>query len=133
MGEGRPSTAYMLSLVGLVFQIVGGIMVVFMASYWNWGWYGWYGHMGGYMMAGMPFSPAYWINISILFLIIVVSLGIVGLMWMNSKNIERVRTGSILVLVASLVAFPTMWGFFVGSILMLIGSLMGLTWKPEST
>jgi len=62
--------------------------------------------------------------------IIVTALGVYGAVLMNSTNVGRVRTGATLVLIASIIALPTMWGFLVGSLLMFIGSLLGLTWMP---
>jgi len=64
---------------------------------------------------------------------IIVGLGVYGAVAMNSANLARVRMGSTLVLVASIIAFPTMWGFGIGSLLMFVGSLLGLTWvSPRS-
>lgn len=54
-------------------------------------------------------------------------LGVLGLVWMNSSSLGKVRNGSMLLLVVAVVAFPTMWGFWVGSILMFVGAVMGLT------
>jgi hypothetical protein len=62
--------------------------------------------------------------------IIVVVLGIYGAVIINSTKIDRVRMGATLVLIASLIALPTMWGFMIGSLLMFVGSLLGLTWTP---
>jgi hypothetical protein len=36
------------------------------------------------------------------------------------------------VLIISIVAFPTMWGFMIGSLLMFISSILGLTWTPPA-
>lgn len=63
--------------------------------------------------------------------VVVMILGVLGVIWMNSINLSRVRAGSIMVLIASLIAFPTMFGFMIGSLLMLIGSTLGLTWQPR--
>lgn len=52
---------------------------------------------------------------------------------MNTADLSRVRTGSTLVLVASIIAFPTMFGFILGSLLMLVGSILGLIWQPVAT
>lgn len=58
---------------------------------------------------------------------LVIGLGMAGLTQMNSANLEKMRIGSILLLVAAVVAFPTMWGFGIGSVLMLVGAILGLT------
>ncbi|MEM4427768.1 MAG: DUF6114 domain-containing protein [Zestosphaera sp.] len=43
----------------------------------------------------------------------------------------RVKTGSILVLIFSILSLFTVGGgFFIGFILGLIGGILGLTWKP---
>lgn len=59
-----------------------------------------------------------------------IGLGIWGLLLMNTSKVDKVRKGSILVLIAALSAFPTGWGFMIGSILMLIGGIQGLRWRP---
>ena len=50
---------------------------------------------------------------------------------MNSPDETRVKTGAALALVAGLIAFPTMWGFWIGSILLIVGAITGLTWTPK--
>jgi len=60
----------------------------------------------------------------------IVALGFYGALLMNSSSLARVRMGSTLVLIASIIAFPTMWGFLIGSLLMFVSSLLGLTWVP---
>ena len=82
--------------------------------------------MGGYPYTYHPLWSLIWLISAA----IVIALGIYGAMLMNSTQIGRVRMGATLVLVASIIAFPTMWGFMIGSLLMFVGSLLGLTWVP---
>jgi hypothetical protein len=37
----------------------------------------------------------------------------------------------VFIIAGSVMAFPTMFGFIVGSLLMLIGGIVGLTLEPE--
>lgn len=122
----KPVAAFTLSLVGVAFQVIAGFFVISMTSFTPF--------MGPWMMwAWMSGSYAWgysWTIPWIALMVIITALGIIGVLWMNSSNLYRVRTGSTLVLLASVLAFPTMWGFMIGSLLMFIGSIMGLTWQP---
>lgn len=64
--------------------------------------------------------------------VVVVVLGTAGTALMNSPSTGRVRGGAVLVLLVSILAFPTLWGFFVGSLLMFIGAILGLAWEPPA-
>jgi len=75
---------------------------------------------------------SYWFPFFAVLAGIEIALGVLGVLWMNTANFSRVRTGSVFVLVASIIAFPTMFGFMIGSLLMLIGSILGLTWQPRT-
>lgn len=134
MVEEKPVAAFTLSLIGLALQVVGGIFFAYTMFY---GWGGSWGPgmmMGPWMMMGGPWSAGFlWAPLSAVFVVVVIALGILGAAWMNSLDLNRVRTGSTLVLVASIIAFPTMFGFMLGSLLMFIGSILGLTWQPVAT
>jgi len=139
MMETRPVAAYTLAMIGAALQAVAAIFVMYMVVFFssiapNWRelnpermmpW------MMGQWMTGYPFTlhPVLGI-IWLISVIIIVALGIYGAMLMNSTKVGRVRMGSTLVLVASIIALPTMWGFLIGSLLMFVGSLLGLTWLP---
>lgn len=55
---------------------------------------------------------------------------LVGAFMINSEDKSRVMTGSILVLVLVIIGFVG-GGFYIGSILCIVGSILGLTWKPS--
>jgi len=136
--ENKPIAAFTLSVVGLAIQGVAGVLWVYMISFFsNNGDYFGFGMMGPWMMFGggapwmFGYSP-FWFAFFIIFAAVEITLGVLGVLWMNTANMSRIRTGSVLVLIASIIAFPTMWGFIIGSLLMLIGSILGLTWQPRS-
>ncbi len=142
----RPTTAFTLSLVGFAIQIVAALLIVaaglgvFEAYGRTGGMMG--GMMGSYSGNGVGFMSSYspwmmsgwgvyawaWIPI----LAITLTISGIGLFMMNGVGVDSVRTGSILVLVGAVLAFPTVWGFIAGSLLMLVGGIIGLTWSPDA-
>lgn len=74
---------------------------------------------------GLPMHPIVWIIIGVILL----GLELVGVILIYSSDVSKVRVGSSLVLIASLLSYPTIWGFFIGSVLSITGSILGLTWK----
>jgi len=136
--ENRPVAAYMLSMIGLCLQVVAAVYIVYMivffssvAADWGFRWENMGPWMMGHWMRGYPYTlHPFWSFVWIIIAILVVGSGAYGVFLMNSTNVSRVRTGATLVLIASVIAFPTMWGFMIGSLLMFVGSLLGLTWMP---
>ncbi|MCP8308113.1 MAG: DUF4064 domain-containing protein [archaeon] len=128
--EERPTAAFTLSIIGVAFQFVAGLFLVFVMFTFPYTINN--GHTGpGMMMPVMMFSPVFGFGIFWLILaILIIAIGLYGALLMNSSDLSRVRTGSTLVLIASILAFPVVWGFIVGSLLMFIGSILGLTWQP---
>ncbi len=86
--------------------------------------------MGPWMMWGI-WPAGFWATILTVFVAVVIFLGVFGILWINTSDLDKIRTGSTLVLVASVIAFPTMFGFMIGSLLMFIGGILGLTWQPH--
>jgi len=139
MMETRPVAAYMLALIGVALQGVAALFVIYMVAFFSriattwrevnpermmpW--------MMGHWMTGYPYTyHPLWSLIWLISAVIVIALGVYGAVLMNSTRVGRVRMGATLVLIASIIAFPTMWGFMIGSLLMFVGSLLGLTWVP---
>lgn len=135
--ENKPVAAYTLAIVGVALQLVAALVLIYIVFFseafieklWVYGemWSGMMHHEDGRLISSV------WIAVSIGMMTAVVGLGTYGAVSMNSSSIDDVRTGATLVLVSSIIAFPTMWGFFVGSLLMFIGSLLGLTWQPSTS
>ena len=120
--------AYWLSVTGMIFQGISAVLIVSMFLFFVPS----TGMMGGFYWGMMgPYARIPWFGwmsgVWLITLAVVIGLGIFGLMWMGSRDAERIRGGAIMVLIAAVVSFPTMWGFGVGSILMLVGAILGLT------
>jgi len=130
--EERPTAAFTLSIVGVAFQFVAGLFLIFVMPAYLSTYTINNGHMGrGVFGPWMMFGSMFGLGIFWLILAIpVIAIGLYGALFMNSSDLSRVRTGSTLVLIASILAFPVMWGFIIGSLLMFIGSILGLTWQP---
>jgi hypothetical protein len=122
MGE-KPTAAFVLSLLAAIFIIIGGLFYVAVFSI-----------IGGAMdfigLGGWGYS--------------FVIFGVLGLVWgiltligaimINSGDKNKVRTGSILVLIFSIISwFGAAGGFFIGFLLGLIGAILGLTWHPSKS
>lgn len=121
MGE-KPTAAFALSLIGAIFMLLGGLGILALAS-----------AVGA--LASM-FDLGLGIGLTLLGAVGMVwgILALVGAILMNSSDAGRVRTGSILVLLASILSwFGTFGGFFIGFLLGLIGAILGLTWHPSKS
>lgn len=122
----RPVAAFTLSIVGVAFQVIAGISVTSMMFFTSF--------PGPWMMwtwMSSSFTWSYgWTILWAGLAVVMTTLGILGGLRMNSSDPYRIRAGSTLVLIAAVLAFPTMWGFMIGSLLMFIGSILGLTWQP---
>jgi hypothetical protein len=129
-GREGQSAALVLSAVGLAFQALAGSLALAFSALWLGRGY-WYGYRGFYMMGpgmmgyfGYPFYP--YTALYAALVAVVIAVGLAGVALMASRDRERRMAGSVLVIVASVIAFPTMFGFIVGSLLMLVGGLLGL-------
>ena len=128
--ENRPTTAFILSLIGGALMIInGGLMfVLFMTGGYGYGMMG--GMMGGYqgMMGsfGLPFG-----FMSGLMLVGLVSgiIVILSAVMLNARPREHWAWG-VIILVFSIISFLGMDGFFVGAILGIIGGAFALSWIP---
>ncbi len=123
MGE-KPTAAFVLSLIGGILILLSGLAVALV-----------FGIIGAgvSMVPGMaPLGGAIALMgaLGLIFGILV----IVGAVMINSGVQSKVKTGSIVVLVFSILSLFTVGGgFLIGFILGLIGSILGLTWKPAAT
>jgi hypothetical protein len=135
VGEDRPTAAITLSVAGLALQALGGLFLAYAVSYYSSS-YGslWSGFIGPCMAFWGPWTfgfYSYWFALFAILAAVEIALGVLGVLWMNGTGLSKIRVGSVLVLIASIIAFPTMFGFIVGSLLMLVGSILGLTWVPR--
>ncbi len=122
--------AFLLSAAGLGIQAFALVMTLLVSStfpaffgrmFGMMGYYG--GMMGPYYGTGWYGTAWVWFAVAL----VAIAIGAVGLAMMNSSAVGRVRNGAVLVLLSAVFAFPTMWGFWIGSVLMFVGAIMGLT------
>jgi hypothetical protein len=115
----KPTAAFVLSLIGGIFILLGGIVYATAAS-----WVGSLGFgLGASVLAGLG-----------VFGLICGILTILGAVWINSGEKDKVRNGAILVLIFSILSWiGAAGGFFIGFLLALIGAILGLTWNPSTT
>lgn len=120
----KPTAAYVLSVIGGVLILLSGLAVAVV-----------FGILGA-VVSIIPGAGGIGGGAMILFGLLGLIFGIlviVGAVMMNSGVQSKVKTGSIIVLVFSILSLPTVGGgFFIGFILGLIGSILGLTWKPAT-
>jgi hypothetical protein len=114
----KPTAAFALSLIGGIFILIGGILYIAAASAVGFLGFG----LGASVLAGLG-----------VFGFICGLLTIFGAVWINSGEKDKVRNGSILVLIFSILSWAgSAGGFFIGFLLGLIGAILGLTWKPST-
>jgi hypothetical protein len=117
----KPTAAFVLSLLGSIFIIIGGLIYAVIFSI-----------IGGvFDFIGFGGLGAMAMIIGVLGIVWGI-LTLVGAIMMNSEDKGRVRTGAILVLIFSILSwFGAAGGIFIGFLLGLIGSILGLTWNPS--
>jgi hypothetical protein len=115
----KPTAAFALSLIGGIFILIGGILYIGAAS------------AIGFLGFGLGASVLAVLGV---FGLICGILTILGAFWINSGEKDKVRNGSILVLIFSIFSWAgSFGGFFIGFLLGLIGAILGLTWKASTT
>lgn len=118
----KPTAAFILSLLGAIFIIIGGLVYAIIFS------------IIGSIVSFIPGMEGLGGTIAILGILGIVwgILTLVGAIMINSGDKSKVRTGSILVLIFSILSwFGAAGGLFIGFLLGLIGSILGLTWNPS--
>ena len=149
--EQKPTVAFILSLIGGIFILLGGGMMSMtgpfgfggmMNGYSGYGGYGyggngWYGGMMGRysygpgfgMMGGYGFGGIFGLA-GIVFGIVV----LVSALMLYNKPIEHSKWGLLILIFSVLSIFGSaMAGFGVGLILGVLGGIFALTWKPPTT
>lgn len=124
--ETHPFGAYILSAIGLAFHIIAVIVIVLMMLIASSAALATIPSMGLRPLSLAALGMIMWSILAVVF----VALGGIGVSMMAGPGLNRIRGGSTLVLVVSILSFPTLWGFVLGSLLMFIGALLGLVWQP---
>jgi len=117
----KPTAAFVLSLLGAIFIIIGGLIYAVIFSI-----------IGGvFDFIGFGGLGAMAMLIGVLGVVWGI-LVLVGAIMMNSEDKSKVRTGAVLVLIFSILSWVgAAGGIFIGFLLGLIGSILGLTWNPS--
>ncbi|MGC8998968.1 MAG: DUF6114 domain-containing protein [Candidatus Bathyarchaeia archaeon] len=122
MGE-KPTAAFVLSLIAGVLILLGGIVGAIL------------GLIGGAMVGMVPgFGWLGGLIVALGFLGLIFGIIVIfGAVMINSGKRDKVKTGSIIVLIFSILSLFVggTGGFVIGFILGLVGSILGLTWKPS--
>lgn len=127
----RPTAAFVLSLISGVLVLLTALIIFVVASLLGLtiGEIGEFPEIPG-LSELFAMASALFVVMGVLGLIFG-ALILVGAVMIYSGKPGKVKTGSILVLVFSILSLITVGGgFVIGFILGLIGSILGLTWKP---
>jgi hypothetical protein len=116
----KPTAAYALSLIGGILILIGGIGHAFL------------GAICGSLVSMIPGAESaggvifLYMSLGLICGIIV----IIGAVMINKAEPAKVKTGSVLVLVFSIISIISGGGFYIGTILGIVGGILGLVWKP---
>ena len=134
----EPTVAFILSLIGGIFILLGGGMMSMMGSF-GYGMMNGYssygGMMGGYGWGygpgfGMMRGYGYFGMFGLVELIFGIAV-IVGAIMLHHNPAEHSKWGLIILIFSILSIFGSaMGGFGVGLVLGVIGGILALTWKP---
>lgn len=130
MSEGKPTAAFILSLIaGILIALSGGVGSVFMGMM---GLYssGWRGMMGDYGMMGWPvwgFGMA--LGITGLAMGIIV---IIGAIMLDLRPQEHKTWGTVILVFSILSIIGGIGGFGLGLILGIIGGALAISWTPRA-
>lgn len=134
----KPTTAFVLSLVGGLFMLLGGA-IMSMFGYFGYGGFRGYGYgmmrgYGGWGIMRPGFGP-YGFGFGLFGVLGLVfgAIVIIGAIMLNSKPAEHATWGLVIVVFSVLSVFGGAMGAFgIGLVLGLIGGILAITWKPTS-
>jgi len=113
----KPTAAFVLSLIGGIFILLGAIVVMVIMS-----------AIGSFMVIGGSADVLVIYGAVGLIFAIIVLVGAV-MLWMKPQ--QHVAWG-VIVLLFSLFSIISLGGFFIGLILGLVGGILGIVWKPPA-
>lgn len=128
----RPHTAYVLSLIGSVLMLISSLMVLAAAGFMSM-YHGYFAfHRFGYypMMPMFVFTPVFFVIVGIVGLVVSVLALYFSIRLGGLSDVGSVHSIGVVLLVLAIIGLFVANGFFVGFILLLIGSILALTWKP---
>jgi hypothetical protein len=133
----EPTVAFILSLIGGIFILLGGGMMSMVGSY-GYGMMNGYGRYGGMMggwgypgfgmMRGYGYGGMFGL-VGVLFGVAVVA----GAVMLHHNPAEHSKWGLIILIFSVLSIFGSaMGGFGIGLVFGIIGGILALTWKPPT-
>lgn len=110
--------AIIVSSIGLGFQIFALLIAVFTLA------------IFAPVKRAFIYGPFifFWSTSFVIMGLVLIAVGAIGIHFMDSGDRRKVSIGGLLLIVASVFAFPTMFGFFLGSFLMFIGGIIAMIW-----
>ena len=127
----KPTTAFILSLIGGIFILLGVGMMSMVGSYGFGGMMGGFGGYGGMMGPGFGMMGGYGFGFLGILGLVFGLIVIISALMLNSKPEQHSTWGTLIVVFSVLSIFGSaMGGFGIGLILGLIGGILGITWKP---
>jgi len=124
--EERPYAAFVLSLVGGVLILVGGLLGLTWLGWPMWGWWG-MGMMGGMKWGWMPGFLLVFSAVGI-----VSGAAIVTAAYKLYNKPSQAQTWGTIVLVFAAVSLLSAGGFIIGALLGIVGGLLALTWRRQA-
>src|SRR6184192_3649584 len=114
----KPTAAFVLSLIGGIFILLGAIVVMALASV-----------IGSLMLigGGDPNLAYLYGAVGLIFAILV----LVGAVMLWMKPQQHVAAG-VIILLFSLFSIISGGGFIIGLILGIVGGILGIVWKPPA-
>ncbi|MGC8661061.1 MAG: hypothetical protein ACP5TZ_00985 [Nitrososphaeria archaeon] len=122
MNAPKPRAAIAISSIGLAFQLLALLVEIAVLSLVALA-------PPGRAITFGPFIFFWSVPFTVMGLIFVV-LGVAGIAFLNTGKRARVAAGGMMLIISSVFAFPTLFGFFIGSVLMFVGGILAIIWAP---
>ena len=127
-----PHTAYILSLIGSILMIISSIFVLIGAGilmafphFYALRRFGYYP-----MIPFMSFAPILFMIVGIIGLIVSVLALYFSIRLGKLSDVSAVHSTGVALLILAVIGLFVANGFFIGFLLLLIGSILAITWKP---
>ena len=127
-----PHTAYILSLIGSILMLISSIFVLIGAGilmtfphFYAFRRFGYYP-----MIPFMSLAPILFVVIGIISLIVSVLALYFSIRLGKLNDVNAVHSTGVVLLILAIIGLFVANGFFIGFILLLIGSILAITWKP---
>lgn len=119
----------MLGLIAAIFHLIGGLFFIFFGTIFA------FVGLGGVIPDAPPGSQQFLAGFGLVLValaVVFIVLAFLGAVWMYSGDKSKTTWGGVLTLVIAIIALPTLWGVFIGSLLGFIGGILALVWTPTT-